>query len=277
MEINEPTGKFRINGRKQISYLPIYLIILHKHNELYHAATWGGGVYERLIGLTKRALRRAIGRKLLKEGELITLIVEIEGILNTRFDDYRIIRTIDFISPMASLDLPINYDSNQDEYTPYTIKTKDKLIKYWTTILTTLDVLWKLWKEEYLTSLREQKRVPHESEIVLLNEPEVPGDVWKLARIIKITRGWDGKIRSATIQLPSGKQIDRSINMLYPMEIDATEDKEKKVEDKPEEPIARRTRSAKKSQTTVDAKDKSNLLIKILSLITMMSLIPRQV
>ncbi|VDN82032.1 unnamed protein product [Brugia pahangi] len=35
-------------------------------------APWDGGVYERLIGLTKRALRRAIGRKLLKEGELIT-------------------------------------------------------------------------------------------------------------------------------------------------------------------------------------------------------------
>nr|CRZ24575.1 Bm10117 [Brugia malayi] len=56
------------------------------------------------------------------------------------------------------------------------------------------------------------------------------------------------------------------------MEIDATEDKEEKVE----EPIARRTRSAKKSQTTIYAKDKSNLLIKTLSLITMMSLIPRQ-
>uniref|UniRef100_A0AAF5PKS8 DUF5641 domain-containing protein n=1 Tax=Wuchereria bancrofti TaxID=6293 RepID=A0AAF5PKS8_WUCBA len=258
-------------------------------------APWGGGVYERLIGLTKRALRRAIGRKLLKEGELITLIVEIEGILNTRpltyvgFDDYRIIRPIDFISPMASLDLPINYDSHQDEYTPYTIKTKDTLVKYWTSTLTTLDVFWKLWKEEYLTSLRErtqrelksprivEKRVPHENEIVLLNEPEIPRGVWKLARIIKINRGWDGKIRSATIQLPNGKQIDRSINMLYPMEIDATEDKEEKVEDEPEEPIARRTRSAKKSQTTVYAKDKSNLLIKTLSLITMMALIPRQV
>ncbi|KAK6114157.1 hypothetical protein QQG55_54760 [Brugia pahangi] len=65
--------------------------------------------------------------------------------------------------------------------------------------------------------------------------------------------------------------------MLYLMEIDATEDKEEKVEDEPEEPIARRTRSAKKSQTTVYAKDKSNLLIKTSSLITMMSLIPRQV
>ncbi|VDN85786.1 unnamed protein product [Brugia pahangi] len=205
-------------------------------------APWNGGVYERLIGHTKRALRRAIGRKLLKEEELITLIIEIEGILNTRpltyvgFDDYRFIRPFDFISPMASLDLPINYDSHQDEYTPYTIKTKDTLVKYWTSTLTTLDVFWKLWKEEYLTSLRErtqrelksprivEKRVPHENEIVLLNEPEIPRGVWKLARIIKINRGWDGKIRSATIQLPNGKQIDRSINILYPMEIDATED-----------------------------------------------------
>uniref|UniRef100_A8NNJ1 Integrase, putative n=1 Tax=Brugia malayi TaxID=6279 RepID=A8NNJ1_BRUMA len=36
-------------------------------------APWSGGVYERLIGLTKRALRRAIGRKLLKERESINL------------------------------------------------------------------------------------------------------------------------------------------------------------------------------------------------------------
>uniref|UniRef100_A8PZP9 DUF5641 domain-containing protein n=1 Tax=Brugia malayi TaxID=6279 RepID=A8PZP9_BRUMA len=163
---------------------------------------------------------------------------------------------------MASLDLPINYDSDQDEYTPYTIKTKDKLVKYWATTLTTLDVFWKLWKEECLTSLRErtQREIKSPRIIVLLNEPEVPRGVWKLARIIKINRGWDGKIKSATIQLPNGKQFDRSINMLYPMEIDATEDKEEKVEDEPEEPIARQTRSAKKSQTTVDAKDKSNLL-----------------
>ncbi|KAL3997640.1 Integrase core domain family protein [Acanthocheilonema viteae] len=47
-------------------------------------APWGGAVYERIIALTKRALRRAIGRKLLEGRELITLIAEIEGILNTR-------------------------------------------------------------------------------------------------------------------------------------------------------------------------------------------------
>ncbi|VIO95800.1 Uncharacterized protein BM_BM17627 [Brugia malayi] len=172
-----------------------------------------------------------------------TIMEENANFLATKgFGDYGIIRPIDFISPMASLDLPINYDSDQDEYTSYTIKTKDKPVKYWTSTLSTLDVFWKLWKEEYLISLRErtqreltsprivEKRILHENEIVLLNEPKVPRGVWKLAR--------DGKIRRATIQLPNGKQIDRSINMLYHMEIDATKDREENVDDEPEEPIA---------------------------------------
>uniref|UniRef100_A0AAF5Q5F3 Uncharacterized protein n=1 Tax=Wuchereria bancrofti TaxID=6293 RepID=A0AAF5Q5F3_WUCBA len=76
--------------------------------------------------------------------------------------------------------------------------------------------------------------------------------------------GWDGRIRSATIQLPIAKQIERPMNMLYPMEIDASEDIEDKVEDKSEEPIARRTRSAKRLQMST------------LLLITLMSLISKQ-
>uniref|UniRef100_A0A1I7VIX3 Integrase catalytic domain-containing protein n=1 Tax=Loa loa TaxID=7209 RepID=A0A1I7VIX3_LOALO len=86
-------------------------------------APWGGGVYERIIGLTKQALKRAVGRKLLKEGEFITLIVEIEALLNTRpltyvgFDDYRIIRPIDFISPTSSLGIPIVSEDEEDEAT----------------------------------------------------------------------------------------------------------------------------------------------------------------
>ncbi|VDN00618.1 unnamed protein product, partial [Onchocerca ochengi] len=149
-------------------------------------APWGGGVYERLIGLTKEALRKAIGRRLFTEREITTLITKIEGILNTRpltyvgFDDYRIIRPIDFISPMASLDIPIKYENEEEEYAPHVLKIKDELVKHWTSTLKTLDVFWKLWRQDYLASIRErlqkeirspritEERLPQINEIVLL-------------------------------------------------------------------------------------------------------------
>ncbi|VDP19800.1 unnamed protein product, partial [Onchocerca flexuosa] len=148
------------------------------------------------------------------ESELITLIAEIEGILNTRpltsmgFDDYRVIRPIDFISPNAPLDIPTNY---------------------------------------------EKRRSPHENEIIFLNEPDILRGMWKLARIKAIKRGWDGKIRTATIQLPNGKLLDISINELYPLEVDDSERMEDQstpiVGEPKEEPIALRIKSAQTRQT----------------------------
>ncbi|VDM94211.1 unnamed protein product, partial [Onchocerca ochengi] len=237
-------------------------------------APWAGGVYERMIGFTKQVLKRAIGRKLLKERELITLIVEIEAILNSLpltyvgFDDYRIIRPIDFLSPNASLDIPTNADSkDSDEYTPYSLNMKTKLIKYWSNTLLSLDVFWKLWEEEYLTSLRERtqrelaspkavdRRIPYENEIVLLNEPETPRGVWQLARITKLKGGMDGKRRSPTIQLPSGKELNRSISALYPLEIDDAEPLQNQsdlmVEESDKEPIAGGTNSKNKKNRTL--------------------------
>ncbi|VDM14950.1 unnamed protein product [Wuchereria bancrofti] len=81
-------------------------------------APWSGGLYERLVGLTKRAFRRAVGRKLLQERDLETLIIEIEDVLNTRplinSDDIKAIRPVDFISPNASLILPM-FNDDDDE------------------------------------------------------------------------------------------------------------------------------------------------------------------
>uniref|UniRef100_A0A1I7W0C9 DUF5641 domain-containing protein n=1 Tax=Loa loa TaxID=7209 RepID=A0A1I7W0C9_LOALO len=214
------------------------------------AAQFVGGVYERLIGFTKRALGRAIRRKLLKEGELITLIAEIEGILNTRpltyvgFEDYNIIRPIDFISPTASLDIPIDTEQDRDEYIPYISKTRDKLIDYWTNTLKTLDVFWKLWRDEYLTSLRERMRTE-----VFAKKNGVPRGTWKLAKIIKLHSDRRGITRSATIQMPNGRQLDRAISMLYPMEIESPNDTQGKTEEMIktlEESIATRTRTTRK-------------------------------
>ena len=47
-------------------------------------APWMGGIYERLVGLTKRALRKAVGKTCLTENQLITILTEIGAVVNSR-------------------------------------------------------------------------------------------------------------------------------------------------------------------------------------------------
>uniref|UniRef100_A0AAF5RTL0 DUF5641 domain-containing protein n=1 Tax=Wuchereria bancrofti TaxID=6293 RepID=A0AAF5RTL0_WUCBA len=219
-------------------------------------APWSGGVYERLIGLTKNAMRKSIGRKLLWQKELITLMVEIEGILNTRpltyvsFDDYVVIRPIDFISPNAPLVTQIFSEKDQEEYTPYRMSTQEKLINYWSHTNEALDHFWELWKREYLNSLKERSqknhtstrlvntREPSEQEIVLVNEPEIARGMWKLAKIKE----------KCYIEMPNGRLLHRLVNMLYPLEVEDNKIDQQPTSEasnqnsEPEEPIARRTR-----------------------------------
>ena len=47
-------------------------------------STWQGGFYERLVGITKRSLRKSLGKSKMDEQQLSTILVETEAVINSR-------------------------------------------------------------------------------------------------------------------------------------------------------------------------------------------------
>lgn len=91
-------------------------------------------------------------------------------------------------------------------------------------------MFWKIWRDEYIASLRERTQSeiktgriqshyePHINDIVLVKDNCARGQ-WKFGKIINLLKGRDNLIRSASVVIPSGKQIRRPLNLLYTLEV----------------------------------------------------------
>jgi hypothetical protein len=87
---------------------------------------WYGGAYESLVGVVKRTLKPTLGRRILPYGDFMTVIIEIEGVLNGRpltyqhsdLNEREVLRPIDFINPDSSIITPIVDDPKGDRADP---------------------------------------------------------------------------------------------------------------------------------------------------------------
>ena len=97
-----------------------------------------------------------------------------------------------------------------------------------------LDNFWKIWKEDYIASLRErmqsslkESRIkshcsPHVRDIVLIKD-EMPRGSWKMGKINQLVSSRDGHIRSAKVLTASGRLLRRPLKLLYPIECSNTD------------------------------------------------------
>ena len=126
-------------------------------------APWQGGFYERLVGMVKRSLRKAIGRKHFTLDQLVTLLTEIEAVINSRpltyiYGDFKsgfILTPSHFLVSSRKLGL---YSSSDGDYNDVDFHIHEdstiKLIENWKKGQKHLDLFWKVWKDEYLLSLK---------------------------------------------------------------------------------------------------------------------------
>jgi len=155
--------KFMISDNAKCFIGPELKSYLKKHNITWEfipeKTPWWGGFWERLVQMVKKPLRKILGKASVSYDELLTIITEIEGVLNCRPLCYQYSDQIEeVITPshlmfgrrILSRD---DYNNELEHYTE-TIETCNKRLNYVNTLISSFE---KQWRHEYLTGLREKQ------------------------------------------------------------------------------------------------------------------------
>ena len=134
-------------------------------------APWYGGWWERLIGLTKTALKKIVGRAYLSLETLQTVVTEIETIMNDRPLTY-VSSNLDDTEPLTPAHLLYGrrittLPYNDDTLRPGTSAVNsghDDITKRSKTLAHTIGQFWRRWSTEYLTALREHRQTGSNSQ-----------------------------------------------------------------------------------------------------------------
>ena len=163
-----------------------------------NGAPWWGGQFERLIGVMKQNMYKAIENGHLRCHKLEEVILDVETTLNDR--------------PQ----IPKEELTNVEDYD---LRKRAKYLRK------CKDVLWKRWTTKYLKALRERYNLNHQTEEATLKEGDViliKGERRKrqmeVGVVERLIQGRDGVIRGA--QLRAGKtHPERLLQLLYPLEL----------------------------------------------------------
>lgn len=185
-------------------------------------APWWGGFFERLIGVVKRCLRKAVGTQKLKLLEFTTVLHEVAAVVNQRpltgqpceVGSPRALTPSAFLGPAIPLSLPAGQIIGLGE-------KPDGLVKLWRTRERILQIFWRRWREEYLLYLRTAVRRQGDGgatlcvgDIVIIKEDSTARAFWKLGRIEEVLASRDGVPRAYKVHLGNGVFVDRPDRLL---------------------------------------------------------------
>ena len=201
-------------------------------------ASFQMGLVERLVGIIKAAIRRAIGTRLLTLWELLTILAEIEALINARplctepdtEPEIKAIRPADFLTqgPTGLPDLtqmpppiPAAARTPTAEGLVAALRKKMRILKTFHTQFYTLYLpyLRQKQRKEFPNPMQTAEEGPTVNSVVLVEEMSPKRDQWNLGRIVSLVTSEDGKVRSAMVQIKGQRPVQRTINNLYPLEV----------------------------------------------------------
>lgn len=185
-------------------------------------APWFGGMWERLIGISKNVLKRALRNSLITSEELLTIVTEVEARVNDRPLTYIASNSNDCIPITPShllhgfrIDSLPSFVEDIDLNDPdFRFDNPTCINKKYRRLLDILNRCWKMWKKDYILALKERdKRIRPVSgsgsidikigDVVLLMD-EGPHSRWPLGRVTKLCEGSDKEVRSVELKTKSG-------------------------------------------------------------------------
>ncbi|GFS96745.1 integrase catalytic domain-containing protein [Trichonephila clavipes] len=157
-----------------------------------------GGLWEAGIKSVKYHLKRALGRSRLSYEEFETVIIQVEGILNSR---------------------PLN------QYPMILITLSDNRLSRLQKTTKVIQVVWKKWSTDYLNTLQQRGKWVIEKDnvmcgtMVIVKEDFTPVCSWLLGRVVEVYHGSDGKVRTVRVKTKTG-EFRRPITKICILPID---------------------------------------------------------
>ncbi|KAB0799729.1 hypothetical protein PPYR_07609 [Photinus pyralis] len=183
------------------------------------------GLAEAGVKSTKFHLKRVLGYALLTYEEYLTVIVEIECLLNSRPlyplssspNDYQVLTPSHFLIGRRLTAIP-----NTDF-----VEIPTNRLSRWQYLSKLQQQFWNRWSRDYLGDLqiRTKWNIAQDNvkpgTIVLIKENNTPPAHWKIGRVIEVHPGDDNIIRVATIKTKSGlyKRAVRTKSLLTKYEM----------------------------------------------------------
>lgn len=193
-------------------------------------APWWGGFFERMVGSVKACLRKVLGNARLTFDELLTVLVEIEGTLNSRPLTYEYDEVEHEVLTPSHLIFGRRIISMPDEIAEEPEENESSCSERFRYLTVKLTHFWKRWRNEYLVNLREFHRVNQGREVrqiqtgdvVTVFEENKKRGEWKMAVVESLIKGKDNVVRGANVRVVAkGKpvRISRPVQKLYPIEV----------------------------------------------------------
>lgn len=200
---------------------------------------WYGATWERLIKTVKSCIYKTIGRSKLKYFAFLTLISDVEAVMNNRPLTYRSSdNSIEVITPnhfiRLTTDTPSMILTSTEEY-PEIEDVEDPDYDPYNKLITSLDIRQQLinkytnvWLRDYLLSLKrnialgnENKTAPElqVGQVALMQVPTSTRPFLKLVRIVEHIPSNDGNLRAVKVKMAEGSIKTIAIANLIPLEI----------------------------------------------------------